>query len=254
MKKTFFVVVVAFFFLGCEDIIIGENNTTNNLNDSNVTTTNGAVPVKKDPEGSYVDLSEYFYPDSLKVGKNFYYNNIYNYAQTSADRFSADVKLSSRSYAKTILKDVTRVTEYKDDLEQKYDDIKRYKIFSYLKNEAVPKEYPVRVAKNSIVYDYSKNRVQTRCVVVSIQSSDLSSKLPLHVTNDLKNRLTLEDGTFRSEQFKFDDVLHIYCGTSDNHVRDTYYVKKYGKILETKKDIINNLLKVEVVDVLVVKN
>ncbi len=251
---TLILSTIIFLFLGCEDIIIGEDNTTNSLDDSNISTINGAVPVKKSPVGSYVDLSEYFYPEKLKVGKNFYYNFVYNYSQTSPNQFTEPAAISTRSYSKVIIKDITRITEYKDDLQQKYDDVKRYKIYSYEKNEAVPKEYPIRVAKNSVIYDYSKNRVQTRCVVVSIGSLDLSVRLPLYVKNDLKNRLTLEDGNFKSEQFTFDDVMYIYCGTSDNHTTDSYYAKGYGKVLEVKKDIIKNLIKAEVVDVLSVKN
>jgi hypothetical protein len=249
----FILSTVTFLFLGCEDIVIGEDAIGDNLIDGNISIHNGALPVIKSPVGSYVDLSEYFYPEDLSIDKTFYFNNVYSYSQSSSNIFTKTPDFSIRSYTKSISDDITRVTEYKDGLQQKYDDIKRYKILSYEKDK-ISKEYPVRVAQNSKVLDFVENKIQTVCMVVSIEKSNLELVLPLYVRNDMKNRVNLEDGNFKSEQFNFDNVIHIYCGTSDNHTIDSYYSKKYGKVLEVKKDIDKNLLKVEVVDVLSVKN
>lgn len=241
--------VVALTLLGCEEIILEDTDTT----DNNVTVHNGSIPVIKDPVGSYVDLSEYLYPSDLTTGKTFYFQNVYSYAQTSSNTFTGAPDISQRSYSKAITDDITRVTEYKDDLQQKYDDIKQFEILSY-ENDNIVKKFPVRVAQNSKVLDVTENRIQEVCVVVSIGEKDLSPVLPLYVRNDLKNTLNTEEGEFKTEQFNFDSVIHIYCGTSDNHTTDSYYSKAYGKVLEVKKDIEQNLLKVEVVDVLSVEN
>jgi hypothetical protein len=247
---TLILIVVALTLLGCEEILLEDSATTT---DNNISVHNGSIPVIKSPVGSYVDLSEYLYPEELTTNKTFYFQKVYNYAQTSSNTFTEAPNLSQRSYTKAINNDVVRVTEYKDEQQQKYDDIKQYKILSYEKNKTV-KEYPVRVAKNSKVLDITEDKVQEVCVVVNIGEQDLTSVLPLFVRNDLKNTLNTENGAFKSEQFNFDNIVHIYCGTSDNHTADSYYSKQYGKVLEIKKDIEKNLLKVEVVDVLSVEN
>lgn len=252
MKKSITIIlsVVAFTLLGCEEIILEDEST---ITDNNVPVHNGSIPVLKSPTGSYVDLSEYLYPKDLNISDTFYFQNVYNYAQTSSGTFTNSPDISQRSYTKAINDDVTRVTEYKDEQEQKYDDIEQFKILSY-KNDKFIKEYPVRVAKNSKVSDIVENSVQEVCVVISIGERDLTSVLPLFVRNDLKNTLKTESGEFKPEQFNFDNIIHIYCGSGDNHTTDSYYSKEYGKVLEVKKDIEKNLLKVEVVDVLNVDN
>jgi len=145
MKKstTLTLSILAFTFLGCEEIILEDENT---ITYNNISTHNGSIPVLKDPVGSYVDLSEYLYPKDLNTSKTF----VYNYAQTSTNTFTEAPAISQRSYTKVINDDVTRVTEYKDERKQKYDDIKQFKIFSY-ENQKSVKELPVRVAKNSVV-------------------------------------------------------------------------------------------------------
>ncbi len=254
MKKltTLTLSILALTLLGCEEIILEDSDTT----DNNISVHNGSIPILKDPVGSYVDLSEYLYPKELTIDKTFYFQKVYNYAQTSSNTFTEAPAISQRSYTKVINDDVTRITEYKDGREQKYDDIKQFKILLYEDNKII-KEYPVRVAKNSVVSDTAENEVQEVCVVVYIGDIDLSTTtyLPIFVRNDLlNNQLKTENDNFIPEQFSFDDIMHIYCGTSDNHTSDTYYSRKYGSVLKLQKDIDKSLLKVEVTDVLSVVN
>ncbi len=244
--------VAVLAFLGCEEIILEDSDTI----DNNISVHNGSIPVIKDPVGSYVDLSEYLYPKDLTTDKIFYFTKVYDYAQTSRDTFTTAPDISIRSHTKAINKDLTTITEYKDDIEQVRDDIDRDEIISTESGEDA-KIYHVRVAQNSVVSDTIKGEVQEVCVVVSIGAIDLSTTtyLPVYVRNDLlNNQLKIENSNFIPEQFKFDDILHIYCGTSDNHTSDIYYTREYGRILKLQKDVDEGLLKVEVVDVLSVEN
>jgi hypothetical protein len=246
--------VFVFTLLGCEEVILEDDSQT--LVDDNISIHNGALPVLKSPVGTYVDLSEYLYPQDLTEGKTLYFQKVFEYVQTSSNSFTKAPDLFQRSYTKHIDRDVVTVVEYKDAQERVKDVIYRYKIIS-TKDKKTPKEYPIRVAKNSVVSDISINRVQELCVVAYIGSIDLSTTkyLPLYVRNDLlNNQLKTEDNKFLPQQFSFDNILHIYCGTSDNHTTDTYYSKKYGRVLRLQKDIDQNILKVEVTDVLSLKN
>jgi hypothetical protein len=128
--KTILFSLVAFMLLGCEDITIeDENNTTD------IDTHSGSIPVLKSPIGSYVDLSQYLYPKNLTTNKTFYFKKVYTYNQTFSNTFTNIPDISERSYTKTIIGDVTRITVYKDDQKQSYDDVKKLKIISYDKKE-----------------------------------------------------------------------------------------------------------------------
>ena len=251
MKKLTIIILssISLILLGCEEIVLEDTDT----NDNNISVNNGALPIVKSPIGEYVDLSEYLYPENLSTDKILYFQNVYSYAQTSSNTFTTAPDISQKSYTKAVNGDEVRITEYKDELEQKYDDIKQYKILSYEKKKPAV-EYPVRVAKNSKILDIVENKIQKICVVVTIGEKDLTPVLPLYVRNDLKNSLNTDNGEFNPEQFHFDNMMHIYCGTNDNYTVDSYYSKKYGKVLEIQKDIEKNLLKVEITDVLSVKN
>lgn len=247
MKNLIIVIlsVLTFTLLGCEEIILEDESETNS------TVSGNYLPTKKASEGPEVQLVEYLYPKELVENKTFYFTKVYKYAQNENSEFSAPT-ISQRSYTIQAINSITRITEYKDAIEQKYDDIYKDKILSYA--TSIPLEFPINVAKYIMVSEVIENDITKGCQVRDIGAKDLLSVLPLYVKNDLENYLQLEDEGFVFSQFNHERILHIYCGTSDDHTTDSYYSNKFGLVLKVEKDIDKDMVKVEVVDVLSVDN
>ena len=238
---------VAFMLLGCEEIILDENNEVNSSVSGNY------LPKEKDSEGVSVKLTDYLYPKELGEDKTFYFENVYNYAQNKNNAFDGAPDISQRSYTKQVNDTITRITEFKDTKQEKYDEIYQDKILSY--ETSIPLEFPINVAKNTTVSEVTEGDITKRCVVRYIGAKDLEPILPLYVKNDLLNNyLEEENGGFILSQFNHMSVMHIYCGTTDRHTTDSYYTSDFGLVLKVEKDIDKDILKVEVVDVAHITN
>jgi len=239
--------VLVFTLFGCEEIVLEDDNTTTDSSSSE-----SYLPDIKESEGVFVNLADFLFPSDLVEGKTFYFDNVYSYVQNEESKFDKAPEIFQRSFVKVDNGDFTTVTEFKYTKEQNRYDIYADKILSYEYDPVV--ELPLKVAKNDKVYEVVEKDITKRCVVKYIGAQDLETVLPLYVKNDLKNYLKVENGGFILSQFNFASVLHVYCGTTDDHTTDIYYSDKFGQVLKVEKDIDKDILKVEVVDVESVRN
>jgi hypothetical protein len=243
--KITIAVLLTLTLLGCEEVVLEDDNTTTET-------------LQQDKEGKpivgpLVNLADYRYPDAVVEDKSFIYDKVYSYAQNDKSIFDKAPEIFQRSFTKQKIDKTTRVTEYRDSKSRKYEDISPTKITIY-EGKKIPIDLPLRVGVNSVISKTVENRVEKECTVKYLGAKDLLPVLPLYVKNNLKGYLKKENDSFVLEQFNFASVMHVYCYETTNNTTDSYYSKKYGRVLEVKKDINKNMLKVEVVDVLSVLN
>jgi hypothetical protein len=240
--KTTLAVLLTLTLLGCEEVVLEDDETT-------TTETLQQDKEGKPIVGPLVNLADYLYPDALVEDKSFIYDKVYSYAQNEQSVFDKAPEIFQRSFTKQKINDTTRINKFRDDKLREYTDISPTKITVY-EGEKTPIDLPLRVGVNSVISKTVENRVEKECTVKYLGAKDLLPVLPLYVKNNLKGYLKKENDSFVLEQFNFASVMHVYCYETTNNTTDSYYSKKYGRVLEVKKDIDKNMLKVEVVDVL----
>jgi hypothetical protein len=243
--KTTLAVLLTLTLLGCEEVILKDDTTTT----QSLQTDKKGKPIV----GPLVNLADYHYPNAIGTDKSFIYDKVYSYTQNNRSIFDKAPEIFQRSFTKEKIGDITRIREYRDDKLRKYEDISSTKITIY-EGKKTPIDLPLKVGVNSIISNNIERKVEKECTVRYLGAKDLSLVLPFYVKTNLKNYLKKENDSFVLEQFNFASIMHVYCYETTNDTIDTYYSKKYGKVLEIKKDIDKNRLKVEVVDVLSILN
>ena len=238
--------ILAFTLLGCEEIILEDDNKTSDT----LVKGDEYLPDIKESEGVSVKLADYLYPDGLVEDKTFTFESIYSYSEDAPASYR-EVDILQRSFTKAVNGSVATIAEFKGKKQITYDEIHPDKIITY--SYKLPVDLKLKVAKNDSisVSDIVKDSVIKRCVVKNIGAMDISLKLPHYVKTDLlKGKyLNMENGAFSLSQFNFESVMYIHCGTSDRKIIESYYSKKYGRVLRIEKDIDKDMFKVEVVDV-----
>lgn len=215
---------VIFFYSGCEGITLAEEEVT----------VEEVVPQILPSLGEDVVLKSYRYPaQTLENDKNTVMD-LYNYSENaSAER--AFVSFVERNFNATKdADDSLRVNMLDDNILVQEDVIdSNSKIISYPKDGSnISFNYPSHLAINDELITYHSDTTKTVCIVKDIVNGtqDLSSLIPEEIRTDLITKAI--GATVSEDQFSYTDTMRIYCGSNDGTMRNRYYARGIGEVLD----------------------
>lgn len=209
MKKltNSLLIVTIFVLMGCSD----SNKTPKKEEPQALNKVDIKVPEKLDPEGRFIDISEYFFP--IDNG-----TTIKNYTLTTQDA-NRSVALSQMNITRTIVKDTNRSIVQQESKIIISNRINKYHIIELkvIENGTKITRYPRSLRVNSDLFREEDG--SDACVLrEKLDSFDLDELLPSEANpNDTK--------------IEYDNVLHFHCGTN-KRVIDKYYAYGLGEVVE----------------------
>ncbi len=169
------------------------------------------VPEKLEPEGRFIDISEYFFP--IDNG-----TTIKNYTLTTEDA-NRSIYSSQIDITRTIVKDTNRSRVFQNSEVVVNSVIKKYHILEtkVIENDTSTKRYSKSLRIHSDLFRTDDG--SDACVLrEKLDRFDLDELLPSEANpNDTK--------------VEYDNVLHFHCG-SDKRVIDKYYAYGLGEVIE----------------------
>ncbi len=209
MKKltNSLLIVTIFVLMGCS----GSDKTPKKEETQVLNKVDIKVPEKLEPEGRFIDISEYFFP--INNG-----TTIKNYTLTTQEA-NQSIAPSQIEIIRTIIKDTNTSKVIQDNKTIISNRINKYHIIELrvVANGTKITRYPKSLRINADLFRAEDG--SEACV--------LREKLD---SLDLDELLTAEENP-NDTKVEYDNVLHFHCGTNER-VIDKYYAYGLGEVLE----------------------